>query len=164
MTFRRSLHLSIAACVLVAMSLAAPASARPPLDLAGDYRIVGGTERVDRTTGKVIHTEFTLFSMLSGGFESAEDTPVATSYECVEMVGRFISCRAEETFTGSIAGIGTGTTEARVSVRCDLTTRMCAGSSRVRGVSGQLADVRGTVRFEGPVLAPGTYTARLNQY
>lgn len=164
MKHRRSLHVPVVLIGVALGSLAAPAAAAPPVQLEGTYQIVGGTERVDRQSGNVLHSEFTLFTMLSGDLVSAPGTPVATTYDCVEVVGRSVTCRTEETFTGTIAGIGSGTTEARGRSRCDLTTGACSGSSSVRGVSGALADVRGTARFEGPILAPGTYTARVNRY
>jgi len=164
MNFRRSLRMSIILLAVAAGSPAAPASAEPPLELKGSYQIVGGAPGTERATGNVVHTTFVLYSTVSGDFVSAVGTPVVTEYDCITVTGRSISCRAEETFTGTIKGIGAGTTVARAHVKCDLTTGMCAGSSTTRGGSGDLADVRGTVRFEGRILASGTYTARLNQY
>lgn len=160
---KRLLVCCLPGLVLVAAgSVTTPVWADPPLVLEGagqrlTLAVVPPVTEAENSTRFGLSTT----ADLSGGLDSS--APFVGAYTCktVTQSGR-TKCEGEETFTGTVAGVGEGITVARVTVSCEASDA-CVIRSHIEGVSGDLEDVRGTAI--GQVTADGaiTYTVRLTQ-
>lgn len=141
MNLLRLICLPAAVVGLTAGPLAAPAAAVPAGELTGTF-VISSLAPVPgslRTSGPVLHYSVLETSSNRGDVVS-EGT---TTYDCVQ-VADTIRCRGAGVYEGTVEGVaGTGTYATRVHLTCT-TTLVCSGKVQVKGLTGALADLRGT--------------------
>ncbi len=158
----KCLKLCLVVLAVSAGSVSTPAWADPPLQLEGTgQRQSLALVPPFSQNGNMTRFGLAVTTDLSGDLDSTE--PNAETFRCktVAESGR-TACRGEALFTGTIVGVGEGTTLSKVTARCDA-AGACDIRFRIKGVSGALADVRGTgtghVSPDGAV----TYSVRLTR-
>lgn len=154
---------AVLAAPVLAAALTTPAWAEPRVLVAETVltqfpQEVPGTAR---PTGGVRHVDVVEESVTRGGGLDLVNT---ARYQCLQVRDVRLLCRGEVQGVGSIDGVGTGVLSTRAVVRCELPAFTCTGTTQSRGVSGDLADVRGTGTFtSSPVAGRGTLVFRLVQ-
>lgn len=161
----KRLLLCLPALAVSAGAVSAPAWADPPLELEGTgQRLSLAVVPPFSEHGRVSHFGLAVTTDLSGDLDSAAGHPNVETFRCKTVTrAKRTSCRGESLFTGTVVGVGEGTTRSRITGRCDA-TGACAVRIRVEGVSGHLADVRGTGTAHVTPNGDITYSVRLTQY
>lgn len=136
----KMLHLFALTIAILLGSIAAPAAAAPPREFQGTVLLTSFVTAPEaRTTGNVVHSDAVSTSrFLSGPVHGTTQNAL----RCLTIGGDTLRCHVISTFTGSIDGIGEGTTASRQHFTCDLTTFSCEGRFGTISGTGGLANYR----------------------
>lgn len=140
-------------------SMSAPAWASHQGQSTGQFAVFSfePVGEPDREVGVVVQQNYLSRSVFTDGPAMGS---TETALNCLTVAGKRLICKGEGVFTGTIAGVGTGTTTTRQRFTCDLPAdptaepTVCKGTFRTVSGTGGLAGYRDVGTYES---VPGSF-------
>ena len=158
----RTLVLTLAGLLVVAATLASSATAAAPISLSGTWSTTPLTPTGFKQAGGNTKLPAIVLSTWSGALAG---TAVASATFLIHPDGSIIAAPIRETFTGTVAGVGSGTLELIEEGRgqpdgsTEIDATIVSGTGDLASLHGRLIFV-GTCHVSGP--CAGTYPRRIH--
>ena len=151
---RRLMVCSALLVPLVAL-VASPASAAQRLQATGGVTQTSFTVTGTRAAGPITFLDFSETDALTGTFAGSS----VLHGQCVVFPTGEALCKADETFTGTVAG-ESGTMDFKDLINLDMNTGAFQGRFTIVGATGELTNTHGQGTFSG-TSPTGTYSGTL---